>query len=56
MLFTANGLGMLQSMSIVAAFSFAFIMILSMMSLFRALRRDEMFKSANIKSKNNKTS
>lgn len=41
MIGSANGLKMLQTISIIAAFPFAFIMIFSMYSLVKALKTDE---------------
>ncbi len=40
MLFTANGLGMLQTISIVAAFPFAFVMVFGMVSMIKALKSE----------------
>jgi glycine betaine transporter len=41
MLFTANGLGMLQTISIVAAFPFAFVMIFGMISIYIGLKSED---------------
>ena len=41
MIGSANGLKMLQTISIIAAFPFAFIMLFSMYSLVKALKTDE---------------
>jgi glycine betaine transporter len=40
MLGNGDGLSMLQTLSIVAAFPFAFIMVISMAALVRALRKE----------------
>ena len=40
MLGSGNGLSMLQTLSIVAAFPFAFIMVISMAALVKALRKE----------------
>ena len=40
MLGTGNGLSMLQTLSIVAAFPFAFIMVISMYALVKALGKE----------------
>jgi glycine betaine transporter len=40
MLGNGNGLSMLQTLSIVAAFPFAFIMVISMAALVKALRKE----------------
>ena len=40
MLGSGNGLSMLQTLSIVAAFPFAFIMVISMVALVRALKKE----------------
>jgi glycine betaine transporter len=40
MLESGNGLSMLQTLSIVAAFPFAFIMVISMAALVKALRKE----------------
>ena len=41
MLGTGNGLSMLQTLSIVAAFPFAFIMVISMAALVKALKKEK---------------
>jgi glycine betaine transporter len=41
MLGSGNGLSMLQTLSIVAAFPFAFIMVISMYALIKALKKEE---------------
>ena len=41
MLGTGNGLSMLQTLSIVAAFPFAFIMVISMYALVKALGKEK---------------
>ncbi len=52
MLAGTNGLSMLQTASIVAAFPFAFVMIFGMVSLVKALRQDESIVTIEIKKEN----
>ena len=40
---SANGLKMLQTISIVAAFPFAFIMLLTIISVMKALKEEEQY-------------
>ena len=44
MIGSKNGLGMLQTISIVAAFPFTFIMLMTMGSILKALREDPKYK------------
>ena len=47
MIGSVNGLKMLQTVSIVAAFPFAFIMLLTIISIMKALKEEEKYNQLN---------